>query len=185
MKYSIVPLEHSALHRKARRITPDEIGGDYLSSLIKRMKEILTKEELGVAIAAPQVGEAVQLFIVSGKVFDAREKNNKTEEESDAKKPPSEDRVYINPKILKYSQKKIDMHEGCLTLPGLWGMVPRSERVRMSFLNEKGEESSYGASGLLAHTFQHEVDHLDGIIYTAKAHDVYEESAENSETKHE
>lgn len=170
MKYSIVSPENPALRAKARLISEEEIEGEYVRTLIADMKGILAGEKLGVAIAAPQVGEAVQIFVVSGKVFDSREGV------PDEEQPKNPDVAYINPEILKYSQKKMDMHEGCLTLPGLWGMVPRAERVRISYSNEQGERVTRGASGLLAHVFQHECDHLQGVIYTDKAHDVYEEA---------
>lgn len=171
MNYKIVPQENEALHKKARLVKSEEIGGAYLSKLIADMKTILSSERLGVAIAAPQVGEDVALFVVSGKVFDARE----GKERDDETPPENPDQVFINPGIIKYSKKKQDMHEGCLTLPGLWGMVPRAERVRMRYIDENGEEKERGASGLLGHVFQHEVDHLDGILYTEKAHDMYED----------
>ena len=171
MNRAIVPIEHLALRSHAREITHEEISSPYIMELIADMKQLLASERLGVAIAAPQVGEAVRLFVVSGKVFLNEEKDEEEVSEKDI--PP--DQVFINPVILKLSQKKADMHEGCLSLPGIWGLVPRSIRVRISAIDENGKPVTRGASGLLAHVFQHEIDHLDGIIYTDKAHDTYEE----------
>lgn len=174
MNRALVAIDHPALRSQAREIAPENIATPHVQSLITDMKTILANERLGVAIAAPQVGEALQLFVVSGKVF------IKGDPEEEGAEIP-EDQVFINPKILKRSQKKEDMHEGCLSLPGKWGLVPRSTRVRISAYNEKGEPTTRGASGLLAHIFQHEIDHLEGIIYTDKAHDMYEETTEQYE----
>jgi peptide deformylase len=171
MNRAIVPIDHPALRMHAREIAPEEIATPYITELIGDMKQLLASERLGVAIAAPQVGEAVRLFVVSGKVFLNDEKDEEEVSEKDI--PP--DQVFINPVILKLSQKKADMHEGCLSLPGIWGLVPRSIRVRISATDEHGKQVTRGTSGLLAHVFQHEIDHLDGIIYTDKAHDTYEE----------
>ena len=175
MKHHLVSPEHPALREKARPLTQEEIGSTYVRQLIADMREILSGEKLGVAIAAPQVGEAVQLFVVSGKVFlDA-------EGETEAEAAIPEDTVYINPRITKYSRKREDLHEGCLTLPGWWGMVPRASQVRLAYTDTDGKEQERGASGLLAHIFQHECDHLHGVIYTDKAHDLYEEVDEPTE----
>jgi peptide deformylase len=176
MNRVIVPIDHPALRAHAREIGPEEIATPYIQDLIADMKALLARERLGVAIAAPQVGEAVQLFVVSGKVFLGPAKDDEEKEVPAEQIPP--DQVFINPKILKLSQKKEDMHEGCLTLPGIWGMVPRSIRARISAYDENGTPFTRGASGLLAHVFQHEIDHLEGIIYTDKAHDTYEDEAE-------
>ena len=175
MNRTIVPIDHPALRAHAKEIAVDEINTPYVQDLIADMKALLAKERLGVAIAAPQVGEAVRLFIVSGKVFLPA-----VEDDADPQPgtliPP--DQVFINPTILKLSQKKEDMHEGCLSLPGIWGEVPRSIRARISAYDEHGTPITRGASGLLAHVFQHEIDHLEGIIYIDKAHDMYEDSTE-------
>lgn len=178
MQRTIVSVDHPALRAHAREIAPDEIKSPYVQGLVSDMKALLAKERLGVAIAAPQVGEAVRLFVVSGKVFAPA-----ADDEAELSKVTTilPDQVFINPQILKLSQKKEDMHEGCLSLPGLWGEVSRSIRARISAYDEHGNMITRGASGLLAHVFQHEIDHLEGIIYTDKAHDMYEESIEPEE----
>jgi peptide deformylase len=88
---------------------------------------------------------------------------------------PEGDEVYINPVLVKTSRSKKDKHEGCLSVRGRWGEVPRAEKATIRALNEKGEKIERGASGFLAHIFQHEMDHLDGILYVDKATNVYED----------
>ena len=88
----IVNKGHPALSRVARNIEKDEIGGEYLSKVINLMREELNSQEDGVAIAAPQVGESIRLFVVAPFAFHKNTKNFQT--------------VYINPKILKSSKEK-------------------------------------------------------------------------------
>ena len=82
---------------------------------------------------------------------------------------------------MKISRAKKDKHEGCLSIRGKWGIVPRAEKVMLKAYNENGEQFTRGASGFLAHVFQHEMDHLDGILYTDKATNVYDEKPEEHE----
>jgi peptide deformylase len=124
------------------------------------MKELLKKEEFGVAIAAPQVGEALRIFVISGKAFAKRE-----EEEKEV--PP--DMVFINPKLMRLSKKKKEMNEGCLSVRNRYGSVVRHEKASVRALDESGKEFVYHGSGLIGHIFQHEIDHLEGVLYTDKA----------------
>lgn len=170
---AIIPATDPILRAHASEVDPADIPGDHIQTLIRDMRELLAREHLGVAIAAPQVGESLRLFVVSGRAL-LPDEDEHTEKKSP--KEPVDDLVFINPVIIKTSRRKKDMHEGCLSLPGFWGMVPRSERTTIQALDEKGQPITRGASGLLAHIFQHEIDHLEGVMYTDKAHDVYEEA---------
>jgi peptide deformylase len=129
------------------------------------MKKLLAPEKYGVALAAPQVGDPVRVFIIAGSALAKRNKNE------DDPIPP--DQVYINPVITKMSHAKKDKHEGCLSLPGFWGEVPRAEKVTIEAYDEHGKKFTRGASGFLAHMYQHEVDHLEGILYVDKAVGMY------------
>jgi peptide deformylase len=176
---TIVGKENPVLREKARDVPPADIGGKEISSLITHMKKLLAKEEFGVALAAPQVGESLRLFIVSGKALArggriASDEPGKTDEESS----PLPDQVYINPELTKVSRAKKDKHEGCLSIRGKWGTVPRAEKASIRAYDEHGARFTRGASGFLAHIFQHEMDHLEGILYTDKATHVYEEEPE-------
>lgn len=161
MKDPIVQVGDPVLRLKAKPIPKKDIGSPKLKALIFRMKKALAAEEFGVAIAAPQVGASIRLFVVAGKVF-VEEKEGKV---GDA----LADRVYINPEIIRVSRKKADMSEGCLSVRGQYGTVRRHEKVSLKALNEKGEAILLNASGLLGHVFQHECDHLDGVLYVDKA----------------
>jgi len=73
--------------------------------------------------------------------------------------------VYINPKLTKVSRAKSEKHEGCLSIRGKWGTVPRSEKATIQAYDERGRKFMRGASGFLAHVFQHEMDHLNGKLF--------------------
>ncbi len=153
-----------------------------MHSLIADMRELLKSEEYGVAIAAPQVGESVRLFIVAGKSL-IREKRGKKKPEKEEDMDddyleglPVDDEVYINPVLVKTSRGRKKKHEGCLSVRGKWGEVLRAEKATVRAYNLQGQKFERGASGFLAHIFQHEIDHLDGILYIDKATDVYDDA---------
>lgn len=171
--------DNPALREKAREVALADIKGAKIRTLIADMKALLAKEEYGVALAASQVGEPLRIFIVSGRAL-ARDSRNAPDEpdknpESEAPAPPDE--VYINPELIKLSRKKMEKHEGCLSVRGKWGMVPRSEKATVRAYDEQGAPFTRGASGFLAHIFQHEMDHLEGILYTEKATELYDEES--------
>ena len=180
---TILPQENNPLLRqKAKPVDSSAVKTPRVRTLIEDMKALLAKEEYGVALAAPQVGEPVRLFIVSGKAL-ARDARNAPDEpendESDVPEPelpPLPDQVYINPELLKVSRGKKEKHEGCLSMRGKWGVVPRAEKATIRAYDEEGREFTRGASGFLAHVFQHEMDHLEGILYTDKATELYEDT---------
>ena len=169
--------EHPALRAIAEEIPLDEIGSSRMRTLIAEMKKLLAKEEYGVALAAPQVGESVRLFIVAGSAVVKREKASAKRgiTESETAHAPEKDQVYINPVLSKLSRGKKDKHEGCLSVRGKWGMVPRADKATITAYDEHGIKFTRGASGLLAHIFQHEMDHLDGVLYIDKATELYDE----------
>lgn len=163
--------ENPVLRIHATPIPLESIQSPETQALIKEMKKLLLKEEYGVALAAPQVGESIRLFIVSGRAL-ARAAQDEDDEEEPV---PLPDQVYINPELTNVSRKKTDKHEGCLSVRGKWGMVPRYEKATVRAYDEQGRRFTRGASGFLAHIFQHEMDHLDGILYTDKAVELYDD----------
>src|SRR3989344_2920638 len=177
---TILPREKNpVLRKKAVEIPPAEIHSKRIQNLIKEMKALLAKEEYGVALAAPQVGEQLQLFIVSGRALSRGGRNAPDEpahERSEVSPHYMPDQVYINPQLIKISREKREKHEGCLSVRGKWGTVRRAEKATMRAYDEKGTKFTPGASGFLAHIFQHEMDHLEGILYTDKAKKLYDES---------
>lgn len=193
--YNILPEnDNPALRKIAEELPINGIKSKKTQNLIHEMKTLLSKEQYGVALAAPQVGEPLRLFIVSGRAL-ARGKRDthdtgaveetprqsaswRTEESPRPYEPALPDQVYINPKLLKMSRGKSEKHEGCLSIRGKWGIVPRSEKATVRAYDENGIQFTRGASGFLAHIFQHELDHLEGVLYTDKATEIYDEPPE-------
>ena len=186
----ILPAEENpALRKSATPLSLTEIGGTRVRKLIDDMRKLLAKEEYGVALAAPQVGVLARLFIVSGRALlrQAQDKSpasrseSKGEDQPDLSRAESRDEVYINPEIIKLSRGKKDKHEGCLSIRGKWGMVPRAEKTTIKAYDEHGRRITRGASGFLAHIFQHEMDHLEGVLYTDKATEIFDEEPEKND----
>ena len=169
--------ENPILRERAREIPHADIASVAIQGIIVDMKALLAKEEFGVALAASQVGESIRLFVVSGNALRRREKKYHDTDATDT--PPIEDAVYINPVLKKISRGKKEKHEGCLSIRGKWGIVPRAEKATLEYLDERGHKHTRGASGLLAHIFQHEMDHLEGVMYTDKATEIFDDK--NSE----
>ena len=155
----ILQKDNPILRKKSEEIEIKKISSPRIKKLIQEMRETLNAEETGVALASPQIGINKRLFIVSEKIF----KNRKTE-----------NLVYINPKIIKLSKKKSWKEEGCLSVKNIYGEVERSNNCTIEAYNEKGEKFERGAGGLLSQIFQHETDHLDGILFIDKAKDLKE-----------
>jgi peptide deformylase len=132
------------------------------------MKKALATQGDGVAIAAPQIGVSLRIFVVAGKVFHPVWQADGILPEGEK----VEDLVYINPVITKLSKTKRWMHEGCLSVRPLWGEVERSINATVTAYDEHGHKFTRGAGGLLAHIFQHETDHLNGILFIDNARNV-------------
>ena len=161
MKDPIVQVGDPVLKETALPVPKKDIGSRSLTTLINKMKKVLDAEEYGVAIAAPQLGIPLRLFVVAGRVY------KKDDEPKGAPEEPA--RVYINPVITRLSKKKREMAEGCLSVRGQYGTVVRHEKATIDALDEEGKPIHTHASGLLAHIFQHEVDHLSGVLFVDKA----------------
>ncbi|MDB5239023.1 MAG: peptide deformylase, peptide deformylase [Candidatus Parcubacteria bacterium] len=168
-KPAILQRDNPILREKAATIAAQDIGSDRITGIIAAMKKALSTQKDGIAIAAPQIGESVRIFVVSGDLLKEADKTYKGEDGS---------LVFINPEITRRSRDKKEMEEGCLSVRWLYGKVKRSTRVSLKALNEKGEKIDRGASGLLAQIFQHEVDHLDGKLFTDIARETWEMSPE-------
>ncbi len=167
----IVQAKNPVLREKAHEVAISDISGKKIKKVISEMKLLLAKEHDGVAIAAPQIGVPVRIFVVSGKAF-ALNKNMDVAEKTASDKAIYPDISFINPKLTKLSQKKPWQVEGCLSVRWLYGKVKRSEKATVTAYDEHGKKFTRGASGLLAQIFQHETDHLDGVLFIDKAKDV-------------
>jgi peptide deformylase len=170
----IVTEGHPVLREVAKEVASEEIGGSDLTQIISNMKEALNSIPEGVAIAAPQIAISKRITVISKRVGDILDKAEGS--------PFHDDLVLINPVITKLSKEKEMMDEGCLSIPHTFGKVERSTKASIEALNEKGERIALGGGGLVAQIFQHEVDHLNGILFIDKAVDVlYKEPEENDD----
>ena len=128
--------------KKTSALVPD-INGK-IASLVGEMFDAMDRAR-GLGLAAVQVGELIRLFVTLV--------------------PRDEPRVFINPDILETSIEEVSYEEGCLSIPGLNADVKRPASVRVQAWNEKGRPFSLSADGLFARIIQHEMDHLNGILF--------------------
>ena len=152
----IITLPETVLRRKARAITTIDKN---LQTLIDDMIETM-REAPGVGLAAPQIGLSERIIVIE---YFEREED---EEKEDAPK-----RVWalLNPEIVKTSSEMLMGVEGCLSIPGLVGEVERHASVQVRGLNRHGKLVKIKAEGWLARIFQHEIDHLNGVLFTDRA----------------
>jgi peptide deformylase len=152
----ILTVPHDGLKRKARKVTD---FGHGLQTLIDDMLETM-RDAPGSGLAAPQIGELQRVFIAE------------FGDEEDEEVPP---KLYIivNPEITRKTKETINGIEGCLSVPEFVGEVERATAVTIRGKNRHGQKMKLKASGWLARIFQHEVDHLDGIVFLDRAEKIY------------
>jgi peptide deformylase len=167
----IVYLPEPVLRKKAKPVT--QFDKD-LQTLIDDMIETM-REAPGVGLAAPQVNIPLQLAVIE------YAENEDEEEHEDA--PPAKKKLYVivNPEITKVSEEKVMGIEGCLSIPGLVGEVERHEAIQVKALNRHGQPFKIKVDGWMARIFQHEIDHLHGVMFTDKATSVWKPT-EDDET---
>lgn len=161
----IVQSDHPMLRRHAEKVPVKDIDSSHIRKLIDNMKTILTTQKDGIAIAAPQINENLRIFVVSDTILKEADKEYRS---------IGKDIVFINPEIVRISKKKHEVEEGCLSVRWKYGKVNRSVKITIKGYNEDGKRVERGASGLLAQVFQHEIDHLEGVLFTDKARDVHD-----------
>jgi len=176
MKTKILQRDAPVLREIAKNVALKDISSKKFKAIIAKMKTALHAEDDGVAIAAPQIGVSLRVFIVAGRTL-AIIKNE------EGRKYP--DLVFINPSLIKLSKKKKKMEEGCLSVRWLYGEVERSEKATINAYDEHGKKVHLGAAGLLAQIFQHEVDHLNGILFIDKAENIEDLPPKTEKAKHE
>jgi len=176
----IVQKEDSVLHEKAQEVPMQDIPSPKIQKVIRDMKTALANEKDGVAIAAPQIGVPLRIFVVSGAFLEIASGKENTAKDSPLQNKGESfvgnerDLVFINPEITKLSKQKESMQEGCLSVRWLYGEVRRSKKATVKAYDENGKAFTRGAGGLLAQIFQHEVDHLNGVLFVDKAKNVEE-----------
>jgi peptide deformylase len=154
----VARLGHPVLRQKCREVTREEISSPEMRRLVRDMVETM-HEYGGVGLAAPQVHETVRLAVIE------------YEEEEEQPNATQGLLVIWNARVKVLDETLSGFWEGCLSVPGLRGFVERPSKIEVSYLDERGKPQKLVASGFLATVFQHELDHLDGVIYVDKITD--------------
>jgi peptide deformylase len=153
----IITLPQAILRHKAHKVS--DFGPEF-QTLVDDMVETM-RQAPGVGLAAPQVDESIRLIVVEY----GDEENEET--------PP---KLYViaNPEISRTSQDTLVGTEGCLSVPGIQGDVERFVAVTVKGVNRQGRPMTVKAKGWLARIFQHEIDHLDGILFVDRAEKLWQ-----------
>ena len=158
---TIVTIPRPVLRRKARKVSN---FGPEIQELIDDMVETM-RVAPGVGLAAPQVDVPWRVIVVE------------FQEEEDEDTPPKLFTL-VNPEIIRFSNETVTDIEGCLSIPGIAGEVERSVAVTIKGLNRHKQPVKIKANGWLARIFQHEIDHLDGVLFTDRADRVWQLESE-------
>ncbi len=151
MIYKIVKEPEKVLRGKAQPLKPEDLNTPALLKLVKDMVHTMYDAK-GVGLAAPQIGLDQQIIIVA---------------------PPNEEPMaIINPVIVKRSLSTNPSEEGCLSVPGTWGFVRRANSLTVKGLTPEGKPFKMNAKGFTATIFQHECDHLNGVLFIDKAKNI-------------
>ncbi len=165
----IVSLPHPVLRRKAHKVT---VFDKDLQTLIDDMVETL-RDAPGVGLAAPQVAVSERLIVIE----------YGDEEDEGDENAPKKLYIVVNPEIVQTSGETVEGVEGCLSIPGLAGEVDRFTQVIVKGQNRRGQPIKIKAEDWLARIFQHEIDHLDGILFVDRAKRVWKpKETEEEET---
>lgn len=165
--------DSDVLYSVADAVKIADISSPKIKKILQSMRDILARQEDGVALAAPQIGVPLRIFIVKGTIFAKPGEDPKN----------IEDDVYINPVITKRSRNMEWVDEGCLSVRNYFGKARRATKTTVRAYNHLGKFFERGASGLLSQIFQHETDHLNGILFTNHAIDVVEYLPKKKSTK--
>jgi peptide deformylase len=179
IKLKIIQIGDPILRSVARLLTKGEILDPAIQQLIASMKNTM-RDAPGVGLAAPQIGIPLKIVVIE----DREEYLNllKPEEIKIRDRHPVLFHVIINPKItLLEPENQADFYEGCLSVNGFMGSIPRALKVKVEALTEKGEPISIEAQGWYARILQHEIDHLNGTLYIDHMHTRTFTSVENYE----
>ncbi len=156
----VVAVGDPVLRRRAREVTPQELRSPRVQRLIDDL--IATKRHAhGAGLAANQVGELLRVAVVEVTPGNPRYPY----------KPPVPLTVLVNPVVEPVGDETVEINEGCLSVPGLRATVDRFAAVRVRYLDRDGVEHDEVRRGLTAGTFQHEVDHLDGVLFLDRVRD--------------
>jgi peptide deformylase len=156
----IATVGHPVLRERAREVTREELASPEVQRLIDDMVETMRAAN-GAGLAANQVHETLRIAVVEVRAGNPRYPY----------KPPVPLTVIVNPEIEPLDDETAEINEGCLSVPDLRGTVDRHVNVRVRYLDRDGNEHEEVRRGLTAGTFQHEVDHLDGVLFLDRVRD--------------
>ena len=140
----------------------DEIRSPSTQQLIEQMRDTM-RAAPGVGLAAPQIGESIQLAVIEDSVDYIKDVS--PEKLAELQRSPVEFHAIINPKLTIDGETVLAHYEGCLSIAGFAAVVPRGASVRVECLNERAESVTINAHGWYARILQHEIDHLNGMLY--------------------
>ncbi len=177
VKGQILQVGNPLLRGKAKAVPKKDFTTPMLKRTVARLRRAMHEYgEYGVAIAAPQIGVPLRIFVVSARAFKYMDKE---EGNIAADKKEYADMVFINPEISRLSRGMHIEHEGCMSVHGVFGRVKRHDRASVKAYDEQGRLFTYHGAGLIAHIFQHEMDHLEGILFIDKAKSIDERKDES------
>ena len=159
----ICEVGNPVLRKAARSLSSDEIRSKDIQDLIGHMRDTM-RDAPGVGLAAPQIGESLQISVIEDKI--EYQKGLTAEQLSERQRVPVDFHAIINPQIDLLTPPGVFFYEGCLSIPRLMAIVARSRSVRVTCLDEHGEQRVIEAAGWYARILQHEIDHLHGRLYT-------------------
>ena len=156
----IVTLPDPVLRERAREVSAQQLASREVQRLIDDMIETM-RAASGAGLAANQVGELLRIAVIEVAGRNPRYPY----------KPPIALTVIVNPKIEPLDHERFAINEGCLSIPDTRGVVERHVNVRVRYLDRSGVEHDAVRRGLTAGTFQHELDHLDGVLFVDRVDD--------------
>lgn len=157
----IIRLGHPTLRKAAASYPIDQIGSDHFQKLVTDLKETLAATGNGIGLAAPQINESYRVAIID--IPDPITRYGTV--------TPLPFTVYVNPVISVINEETRGYWEGCLSVPDMKGYVERPQHIRVDYLDTDGNQNSIELEGFLATVFQHEFDHLDGLLYIDRLKD--------------
>lgn len=162
MALTIVQAGDPVLRKKGRSLSKEEIRSPETQQLIEMMREAM-RDAPGVGLAAPQIGESIQLAVIEDRAEYLSDLS--ADQLTKYQRTVVPFHVIINPKLSVLGDSSAAFFEGCLSVTGFSAVVDRALSVRVGCLNERGEEMTINAQGWYARILQHEIDHLNGTLY--------------------
>jgi peptide deformylase len=159
---TVLKMGNPILRQRSIEVTQNELQSESFQNLLKDMIDTMNAER-GIGLAAPQIGVLKRVVII-----DLKNVSERYPQYAEAYPNVPELQglgIYINPKWEFLTQEKQSFWEGCLSVPGLRGRVERPRRLKVEFTDPHGNQKSIEVEGFLATVFQHEFDHLDGVLY--------------------